>query len=355
MKRMPLPTIWFNKSFSGTLQQIRALAGHARVIASHTSADSIMLRGDHDAFLEPRGLVGEAYAEYCLSVCRARGVDVFFAQKEMAALAARREDFETQGTRLIVAGTPQTLALLDDKAAFSATFPAEPLGTRVPETFTVTTWPQMQAAILDLRTRHAGVCMKPARGVYAAGFRVLTEREDLRRFLAGDVFFMSEAQAHLLYSAQPEFPATLVMEHLPGLERSVDCVAWAGDLAGAVVRAKVGGGVQELQDHPALLDVVRRMTRHYGLSGLFNVQFKEDVTGAPCVLEVNPRAAGGLATSMVSGLNFPWVAVQLALGLITPADVPAPRTGLRVTEVKDVLELTDAPLRALLPADEQLA
>ena len=356
MGSMSLPTVWFNKSFSGTLQQVRALRGHARVVASHTSPDSLMLREADEAFLEPRGLVGEAYADYCLAACRAHGVDVFFAQKELAVIAGRRPDFERQGTRLVVAGPPETLALLDDKAAFSAGFPAD-LGTRVPETRTVTSWPQMEAAIADLRSRHRGVCMKPAHGVYAAGYRQLTEREDLRRFLAGDVFFMSEAQARALYSAQPEFPATLIMEHLPGLERSVDCVAWEGELAGAVVRAKVGGlgNVQELQDHPALLAVVRRMTAHYSLSGLFNVQFREDVAGEPCVLEINPRASGGLATSMVSGLNFPWVAAQLALGLTTPAEVPAPRTGLRITDLKEVVELPEASLREFVPADGQPA
>lgn len=347
---MPLPTVWFNKSFSPTLHQIRALRGHARTLASHTSADSIMLLEADEAFLEPKGLMGDDYVAYCLDLCRERGVNVLIPHKEMLVLAGRQQEFEAAGVQLVVAGEPATLDLLDDKARFGATLP--PHIGRVPETVTVQTWPQMRAAIDDLRTRHKGVCVKPARGIYGFGFRVLTREPELKRFLDGDLYVMSEGQAEALFAPQPELPPLLVMELLPGVERSVDCVAWRGELAGAVVRKKVGGlgNVQELEDHPELLGVARALTAHYGLSGLFNIQFKEDLHGRPVVLEINPRASGGLRTSLASGLNFPLAAVQLALGQIRPDQVAPGRTGLRLTELKDVVELRDHQLRDHAPA-----
>jgi carbamoylphosphate synthase large subunit len=139
------------------------------------------------------------------------------------------------------------------------------------------------------------------------------------------------------------------MQHLPGIERSVDAVAWRGELAAAVVRRKAGGlgvsNVQLLEDHPQIVEYVRLLARHYQLSGIFNVQFRDDESGVPHILEINARASGGLRISMASGLNFPLIAVQLALGSITPQQVPAPTLGLRLAEAKEVLSLGDVEPR----------
>ena len=47
-------------------------------------------------------------------------------------------------------------------------------------------------------------------------------------------------------------------------------------------------------------------------------------------MEINPRASGGLPMATLSGLNFYHWALQLLMGRCEAADVPEPRTGLRV-------------------------
>lgn len=340
------PTVWFNKSFSPVLHSIRALSGAARVLASHTHPDSPTLLVADEAFLEPAGLTGEAYVRFCLDVCRERGVTVFWPQKEARSIVARRADFEAIGVLLIVAAGPDVLRHLDEKDRFTAHFPREICP--VPETVPVRTWPAFETATRALRTRHAGVCFKPARGVYGHGFRILTVQEDLDAFLGGDQLHMTMNQARALFTSSPEatFPTMLVMQHLGGVERSVDAVAWNGELAAATVRCKVGGlgNVQLLEDRPDLVEATRRLARHFGLSGVFNAQFKDDDAGVPHMLEINPRPSGGLYLSLASGTNYPLVALNLALGRLRPEDVPPPATGLRVTEVKQALVLDGAPL-----------
>ncbi len=340
------PVVWFNKNFSPTLHQIRALAPHASVIASHTSNDSIMLLEAEHAFLEPKGLVGEAYLQYALNTCRELGVQVFFPGKEAALLSRHQSAFLDAGVQLMAVATPEILDLLDNKMAFTASFPRDICA--IPDTISASTWTEFQQAVETLYSRHPRVCFKPARGVYGYGFRVFSRTENLERFLEGDTVRMTLKRAEAMFAPLESFDPMLVMQHLQGIERSVDVVAHHGQLAAAVMRQKVGGlgNVQYLESHPALLEVVRRLAAHYQLSSIFNVQFREDEQGVPHILEINARASGGLRISMASGVNFPWVAVQLALGLIDFKDVQPGRTGVRVTEIKEVVELRDYELRS---------
>jgi len=92
--------------------------------------------------------------------------------------------------------------------------------------------------------------------------------------------------------------------------------------------------VQTLEHDPRALEIARRVTARYGLTGVYNVQTK-DAGGEPYILEINPRASGGIHVAMTSGLNFPLWAARLALGLAAPSDVPTPATGLRVSQISE--------------------
>ena len=85
--------IWYNKNFSPTVHSLKALLPFAEVFASHTSSDSPMLYGDWQHFLEPSGLVGEAYLEYALKVCQEKQIDLFVPSKEAALCASRQSRF----------------------------------------------------------------------------------------------------------------------------------------------------------------------------------------------------------------------------------------------------------------------
>ena len=63
---------------------------------------------------------------------------------------------------------------------------------------------EFDAAYADLRTEGVRLCLKPARGIYASGFRVLMERPDLDSFLKGELYQMSVAAARRLASAPSE-------------------------------------------------------------------------------------------------------------------------------------------------------
>ena len=99
-----------------------------------------------------------------------------------------------------------------------------------------------------------------------------------------------------------------------------------------MVRRKSNGAEpgQWIEDHPAVLEWCARLTEHFKLTGLYNIQFKEDSLGNPLLLEINPRMSGGLAMACMAGVNFPLWAARLAMGSAAPNEVPQPRTGFRV-------------------------
>lgn len=78
-----------------------------------------------------------------------------------------------------------------------------------------------------------------------------------------------------------------------------------------------------------LIEYGTRVLRALGWVGVAMVEFKLDADGEPRVLEVNPRFWGSLPLAVLSGVDFPWLLVQLALdGEVEP--MTDYRVGLRM-------------------------
>jgi hypothetical protein len=158
--------------------------------------------------------------------------------------------------------------------------------------------------------------------------------EALQRLEAGDPLYIRHEEARRRLAAKGRFRDLLLMEHLPGPERSVDCLAQGGELLRCVVRRKENN-VQVLEDNPELVAVVRRLTARFRLTSLFNVQLR-DAGGRSCLLEINPRMSGGLPFSCRSGVMLPLWGIRLALGTASASDIPQPRIGLRIPQLAPV-------------------
>lgn len=93
------------------------------------------------------------------------------------------------------------------------------------------------------------------------------------------------------------------------------------------------GGVSVLRESVAVDPVLRawadRLLGPLGWHGVAMLEFKRDeMTGEPYLIEVNGRFWGSLQLAVDAGLDFPWLAVQLAHGE-APAATPAYREGVR--------------------------
>ena len=346
-----MKTIYFNKNFSVTSAQLDALKheGRYHTLASHSDPENTMMLAADRKVQEPRGLLGDAYVDWLLGTVQRERPDVFIVGKEAWAVAERRSEFGALGVQALTVADAPTLRHLDRKDEFLRAWDTNILP--IPAWTTFHDLATFEAGLAELEEHLAFVpgvtrlCVKPARGIYAAGFRVLTDGRDLGSFLKGELYQMSYGEARRLFAqTETTLPTMLLMHTLEGAERSIDCVAWQGELAAAVVRRKLpSGGPQLIENRPDLLRVARQIAHTYRLSGIFNFQTTDhrlpDDTRQPNMLEINARASGGLRYSMAAGINFASVAAGLALGELKAEDAPRPRTGIRVAEVKAALVL----------------
>jgi len=337
-------TVYANDGFGPTIHQLRELqrAG-ARVVASARSAHHPMLTEADHAFLEERIPDTEAahlYPEYILERALEHGAHIVLAGRWARYLVDARDTFERAGVKVIGACGTAVHDVLDDKAAFP---PLMPSGVRVVETHVPGSVDEFEALVQAIHARGARACFKPRVGVYGLGFRILDAEPNFERVLSGDTMHLALPHALDMLRRAERFPDLVVMPVLPGMEYSVDAVCHRGDVAFAVTRAKrkdAGGNVQELLHRPDIEEQLRLIARHFDLSGIVNAQFKDDDAGAPHLLEVNPRASGGLRFSMRAGAPFAPTAASLELGWLTPDRAPQPQVGKLVVEVREARDLT---------------
>ncbi|CAM3748265.1 ATP-grasp domain-containing protein [Deinococcus frigens] len=343
--------VLFTKNFSVTAAQIQALDGTRYAVwASHTDPAHRMLTAAAHTFVEPRGLLGDGYAAWLLDACVGRRIELVIPGKERERLASWQTRFAAAGITLITPASEATQRLLEHKDEFLRDWDTAILP--IPPWTTFDSLRGFDSGVARLRQQGVRLCMKPAKGMYASGFRVLLDTPDLKSFLRGQMFQISVAAARELFADQ-ELPPMLLMHTLEGVERSIDCVAWQGELLRAVVRRKGGpntDGGQLIEDRPDLVQAARRISARYGLSGIFNFQTKDGPGEVAHMLEINARASGGLRYSMAAGVNFALLLLDAATGVLDRAAIPPVQTGLRVAE-DPVIRVIHGPAPGLDPAD----
>ena len=329
--------VWFNKTFSNVRAVFDLIrqgdeAGEFHLVCTHTKPEFPGLPAAHEAALEPPGLVGIEYLEFCLAFCRERRIDCLWPGKEARLLVEHQDRFAEQGVRVLAPASAADLAVLLDKARFYARtrgFPVPP-----PDALEIRSAAEFETAYARLRQVHDVLCIKPAYGVNGAGFRMIDEqRSGLEILLQNALYAIPlDALRHLLAEAG-DFEPLLLMEFLGGTEYSVDCVGDGQRLVAHVQRQKSGTGSygQRIVGSPELEQAVAGMTEAFGLRGLFNAQFREGRDGFR-LLEINPRFSGGIGNTALAGVNLPYLALR---GLVHGFP-DAPQHGavdLRVLEV----------------------
>ncbi|WP_288842676.1 ATP-grasp domain-containing protein [uncultured Deefgea sp.] len=336
--------VWFNKTFSSVAAAISLIreadiARDYHIVCSNTNAHAAAFLVAHESVVEPSGLNGEAYLAWCLQFCFEREITIFIPGKEAALISAAREQFATQGTRVLCVASQEVLQLLNNKAKFYQTVDlplAPPAAFRVVETAQ-----QFDDAYRDLRNDYSKLCIKPSESVYGLGFSILDEdRSSAQLLLEGVQYHIGLGDLQRGFAAMNGFRTMLVMEYLDGHEYSVDCVGDNGRLVCAVPRKKamVAGQGQTIELRNDILESTKQLAAAYGLNGNFNVQFKEGRNGLG-LLEINPRMSGGIAMACLAGPNLPYLALAGFDRGFDHLHIPEVRSGMRVAELGRATEL----------------
>lgn len=244
----------------------------------------ILRRGDDPCF-----------AEELLALCERLGVDVVVptVDSELLPLAERRDEYAAAGVRLVLAPTEVLRTCLDKWSLMQAVHGEVPIPPSAPldDDFDPGSW-------------SLPVLLKPRCGSGSRGIRVIETTE--------------------LLEAAPRDQGLLVQEYLPGAEHSLDVfAAGTGEVCAVVPRARLkidsGIAITGRTVHDERLESIgRRAAEVVGITGVANVQVKDDVEGEPRLIEINPRFPGTMPLTVASGVNMPRLALQDALGRRPP-------------------------------------
>lgn len=331
--------IWLNKGFASAWHLCRSIReadrdGMFSLLVSHDDSRFPAFEWADESILDFSTADSDAYAQWALETCRLRKVDLFWPTRGCRAVARIAGEFEKIGTRLMICADAETLDVLDHKGQFLDGLAGcgLPLGgyRRVRDLR------GFRDACRELSSEGSRICVKPCKGIYGQGFRILGAADDLDHSHRSNAADLEEMERLF---ADPEVDEHLVMTYLPGPEYSVDCLAHRGELVCCTIRRK-GKATKSWQyvcDDPALRDQVSLLARRFSLDGQFNAQFR-CLDGVPVVLEINARPSGGIRYALAAGTAYPYWALRLALGA-DPALVPTPRTEFWVGEVREAVVL----------------
>ncbi|MDD5319854.1 MAG: ATP-grasp domain-containing protein [Methylococcales bacterium] len=301
------------------------------MICTHTHTTAAVFLSADESYLEPAELTGQAYLEWCVDFCHQHDIQLFWPGKGATLISRHHVLFQAMGTQVMSVADHDTLALLQNKADFYVDLKSDIAKTM--DFLAVNDRDGFDSAVAELSAKHERLCVKPAVSVYGLGFRILdTQRDSITQLLKGVEYQIPMRELRQGMNNTPQFATLLVMEHLGGPEWSVDCAGRHGELLCAVQRKKsqLAGHGQTIDNNAEINGMVAKLTEHYKLNGLFNIQFKEGVNG-PRLLEINPRPSGGFGMACLSGANLAHIAWQSIKG--ETIQQPVIRYGLRVTEI----------------------
>lgn len=322
--------ILFNHHISGaadTIELMRRSRPGLFMIATHERADT-PIRLVADRFLpEPastRALSPDAYADWLLTVALEERAELVIPYRRRDELARFRGRFAERGVRLLTAADEQTMRLLEDKPDLLQRL--ERFGVPITpfRLFTgLSEYERLRSGPPPFPDHPGDLCVKPASGIYGAGFRILRERIGERTPLSAlSSLELAEPAFRALLSALPGAEQMMLMPLLPGPERSVDFACLEGRLLGTVSRVKTLTS-QRLHHDPLGEELAALVARTFRLTGVLNLQTMEDATGTPRLLEVNSRASGGIGMTGLTNVNLPGLLLNALSGVMPDAPVRA--------------------------------
>lgn len=311
--------IWFNRWFSVAYHYMNSIKNNAdgmafEIYGTHADLNHMSLQACDYSEQEPK-IKGEQYVIYCLDFCQRHQIDVFIPHIEMLEIAQNIERFEQIGTKVIVCGDIDLLQKLMVKDLFYESIRGTGI-VAIPAYYVVTNAEQFKQAHDKLIAQNHKVCIKPTDAEGGRGFRIVKDNRNRLTELFDTInHYVSSEEVYNILSETNECKPLMVMELLEDDEYSIDCLAKTdGELLAAVPRRKAGGRVRHMESRPELLQLAADVARHYKIPYNYNIQVKYHA-GVPKLLEINPRMSGGLHVTCLTGINFPYLAVRLALGL----------------------------------------
>jgi len=304
--------LWINQGFSSMRDialQIKEYDSTALLSVTHKNdRPEITCLSDFVLDSEPQLCDADEYLAYVTNYidhCRHRHkpLSAILATRHRHSIQMNLHLFAGRGIRICTGSTDADwLDICENKTVFTQKLIEA--GLPAPRTIEVNTGEDVAKAIRKIEQDGHTACIKPAIGVYGAGFWIFDRGTDDFALLSDRATPSIHPETYLrAFDARKNPQPHIVMETLPGVETSVDAVCEDGEIRSHACRTKFDSH-QHISTGGEVYELAVAVARLCKLDGLINIQFKADTTGAQKVLEVNTRAAGGFPYSSAAGINL---------------------------------------------------
>ena len=267
-------------------------------------------------------------------ICQNENIKVIIpiVTRELSAFAKHKQAFEEKQICVCVQDE-KTLSLVNNKYLLMAEL--KNAGIQTPEFYHCNDIFQFKAALEKLGYPDKTVCFKPTVSNGSRGFRIISSHIDeavlLFKEKPNTTYLSYESALRILTNCS--MPPLVVMEYLPGNEWSVDCLAEHGRILYAVprLRNRMNGGISidaTVVHDKDVIALSKQICALFAIHGNIGIQFKQDASGIPQILEINPRLQGTTIISAAAGVNLPYFGILLARGQNVP--IVTPNWGLRM-------------------------
>ena len=276
-----------------------------------------------DAFhvIPPAG--GEGYKERLFEILKAEKPDALLnvSGADVRFIAPMKREIEALGITCICSD-PEAVEVADNKAklyALASTLDDVP----VPEHCTPASLDEFVEQARAMGYPERDLCFKPHVGKGTRGFRILTERFDKRDLLLNHkptARYMGLDEFISVFNDDRPFPELLLMEVAEGEEIDAMTIAYKGEalLTTCKTRESHRWGVIDKAQHVYRPDIEKSIAALCAATPLgFNISI-QFIDGK--LIEINPRTSTFIYQD---DMSEPWLAVKLALGLITAEEVKA--------------------------------
>lgn len=276
-----------------------------------------------DAFHVIPAAGSEGYFDRLFEVIRLEKPDALLnvSGADVRFISRVKDEIEAEGTACICSSA-ETIEVADNKyTLFQTVSRIDP--SYVPEYY----WPKTLDEFVETARKMGypdrDVCFKPHVGKGSRGFRVLTERFSKRDLLLNHKpisRYMSLDEFVTIFRNEPDFPTLMLMEVASGEEIDAMTIGYRGEalLSTYKTRESDRWGIIDKGELVRRPEIGRRIEQIISAIPLeFNISL-QFIGGK--IIEINPRTSTFI---YAPDFNEPWLAVQLALGLIGPDDVRA--------------------------------
>jgi predicted ATP-grasp superfamily ATP-dependent carboligase len=297
-----------------TLAMARSLGtrGITVLVAEETHfAPALFSRYCRKALLSPApAACAERYFQWLIEVWERHHYDLLVLMDDPSLRAVmERRDRLPEGLLTLLPPTEGYQIAADKGLTLQQAAQAE---VPCPSTLYPTDWGQVTDWTDDLSYP---LIIKPRKSSGSRGIRLITEPEQLEP---------SYAEIH------QDYPWPLIQECIPPGEKYDACLLYdrSSRLVAAFVQKEVrhfplDNGPSTLQEgvhYPELIALADRLMQGLHWQGIAEVEFMIDPRdGVPKLMEINPRFWASLACAIFSGVDFPWLYYQLAIGRTLPS------------------------------------